>query len=86
MRRRIAALLMVVGFMLASAAPAALAQPEDHPGQGSGAIDSNPGRSEGSKSHVSTPPPVKPGGTVRDPTASEHDTSDPRTGRGKRNS
>jgi hypothetical protein len=86
MRRRIAALLMVVGFMLATAAPAALAQPEDHPGQGSGATDSNPGNSEGSASHVSTPPGTKPGAVVRHPTANEHDTSDTATGRGRRNS
>jgi len=33
MKRRIAALLMVVGFMLATVAPV-LAQPEDHSGEG----------------------------------------------------
>jgi len=85
MRRRIAALLMVAGFMLATAAPAALAQPEEHPGQGSGATDPNPGQTQEASSHNVVPPTGKPGGARRDPTANEHDTSDPSTGRGKRN-
>jgi hypothetical protein len=80
LRKRVAVLVaaaMMVLSMLVVSAPAFA--------QGVGGCDSNPGRSEGSRSHVATPPPVEPGGTVRHPTANEHDTSDPRTGRGKRN-
>jgi hypothetical protein len=80
----VAALLVALGMLLVMAIPA-LAQPEDHPGQGSGATDSNPGMSEGSRSHNSTPPAVEPGSSVRHPTANEHDTSDTGTGRGRRN-
>jgi hypothetical protein len=84
MRRRIAALLMVVGVMLASAAPAALAQPEDDPGQGSGATDPNPGQTEASRSNHETPPNFKPGAGRRSTEANEHDEG-VNTGRGTRN-
>jgi hypothetical protein len=76
--------VMMVLSMFAASAPA-FAQPEKHPGAGSGATDPNPGRSEGSDSHLGTPPAGKPGNLFRSPTAGEHDQSDPRTGRGKRN-
>jgi hypothetical protein len=87
LRKRVAVLVAAAVMMLSMlvvAAPA-LAMPEDHPGQGSGATDSNPGGSEGSKSHNSTPPPLQPGATVRDPGADPNDPFDGRTGRGERN-
>lgn len=76
MKRRIAALLMAVGFMLATAAPAALAQ-------GLGGSDPNPGTSEGSNSNHNTPPTEKPGGFHRNSHANEHD-SGTSTGFGQR--
>jgi hypothetical protein len=86
MKRRIAALLMVVGFMLATAAPAAFAQDgcvEEFPGAGSGACEVNPGGSEGSRSIHQTPPLTKHGAANRSGEANEHDTNTD-TGRGER--
>jgi hypothetical protein len=77
MRRRIAALLMVVGFLLATAAPAALAQ-------GEGGCDPQPGQVEKAQSPQINPPQGKPGATRRDSSGVEHDPSDPRTGFGDR--
>jgi hypothetical protein len=76
MRRRIAALLMVVGFLLATAAPVSA--------QGEGGCDANPGASEGSSSPNGTPPQGKPGHLNRDTTATEHDPSGSGTGFGNR--
>jgi hypothetical protein len=86
MKKRVAALLMVMGFMLATAAPAAFAQDgcvEEFPGAGSGACEQNPGGSEASRSNHETPPSSKPGGFHRDSTANEHDEGT-QTGRGTR--
>jgi hypothetical protein len=80
MKRRVAALLMVVGFMLAKAAPA-FAQ-ERRPG----ACDPNPGLSEGSASPWVTPLIGVPDVIIRHSTANEHNLpghDDGLTGRGR---
>ena len=69
MRRRIAALLMVVGLMLATVAPV-LAQEET---LGPGACDQNPGFGEGSSAPIGTPPQLEPGASRRNTEADEHD-------------
>ena len=71
MKKRIAALVMVVGFMLATAAPTFA--------QGVGGSDPNPGQSEGSSAPIGTPPQDRPGTSIRDPIANE---AEPRTGTG----
>jgi hypothetical protein len=79
MRRRIAALLMVVGFMLATAAPAALAQPEGCPGG-----ELQPGQSgERERAPFDAPSGGKPGSALRSPSGDEHDPSADTTGRGR---
>jgi hypothetical protein len=83
MKKYLAALLVTLGLMLVMAVPA-LAQPEEFPGQGSGASDPQPGLSEKNRSPQSSPPEAKPGTGRRNVSAAEHDPSDPRTGRGKR--
>jgi hypothetical protein len=83
MKKGIAALLMVVGFMLATAAPAALAQSEGFD-QGVGGSGPSPGRTKGSDANTSTPPHSRPGTNRRDSSANIHDTSDQRTEFGKR--
>ena len=73
MRRRIVALLAMVVMavaMLAAAAPVFAQE------RGPGACDPNPGESEGSQSHVITPPGGVVGVVVRDPTANEHHLPD----------
>jgi hypothetical protein len=75
MKRRIAALLMVVAFLLATAAPAAFAQ--------GASCEPGPGGSEGSRSIQTTPPQTKLGAVAQDPEANEHDTGTT-TGRGER--
>jgi hypothetical protein len=77
MRRRIAALLMVVGVMLATAAPAALAQ-------GEGGSDPQPGQTEKARAGHGPPSEVKPGLAHRNTQANAHDPSDPSTGFGRR--
>ena len=77
MKRRIAALLMIVGFMLATAAPV-FAVPEGCPG---GVMQ--PGQSgEKARAPQTVPSETKPGHTRRSPTADEHDPNDKTTGRG----
>ena len=85
MKKYLAALLVAVGILLLTAAPA-FAQDgcvEEFPGAGSGACEQNPGQSEASRSIQSTPPAGKHGAVARDPEANEHDTNT-LTGRGKR--
>ena len=84
MKRYVTGLLVAVGLLLVMAVPA-LAQPEEFPGEGSGASDSNPGVSEGSTSHVSTPPGNIPGAGRRSAPGDKHDTTDDLTRRGERN-
>jgi hypothetical protein len=79
MKRDVAALLLALGLLLVMAVPA-LAQPEDHPGQGSGATDPNPGMSEGSRSWHQSPSETKPGAVRRNTTANEKNP-DTSTGR-----
>jgi hypothetical protein len=81
MKRRIAALLMVMGFMLATATPAALAQGEGFD-QGVGGSDPQPGQTEKAQSSGIQPPQDKPGGLHR--SDSSHGTTDSTTGFGKR--
>jgi hypothetical protein len=52
--------------------------------QGVGGSDPQPGQTEKARSGQSTPPQGKPGGIKRSPTANEHETSDSRTGFGRR--
>jgi hypothetical protein len=78
MKRRMAALLMVVGFMLATAAPV-FAVPEGCP-----AGEMQPGQTQDrARAPQSTPSEMKPGTGVRDDSGDVHDTSDDRTGRGE---
>jgi hypothetical protein len=77
MKRRIAALLMVVGFMLATAAPAAFAQ-------GTGKCDPQPGQAEKSRSPQAAPPGARPGDMHSDHSGGAHDTNSGLTGRGER--
>ncbi len=78
MRRRIAALLMVAGFMLATAAPV-FAVPEGCPGG-----EMQPGQSgERARAPQISPSEVKPGAGRRDPSGAEHDPSGDLTGRGE---
>jgi hypothetical protein len=77
MKKRIAALLMVVGVMLATAAPV-FAQ-DECPG---GVFQ--PGLSgERERSPHSAPSGFKPSTTHRDETGAEHDPTDDLTGRGE---
>ena len=85
MKKYLAALLVAVGILLLTAAPA-FAQDgcvEEFPGGGSGACEQNPGNSETSRSVQATPPLGKHGAVARDPEANEHDTNTA-TGRGER--
>ena len=77
------ALLMVMGFMLATAAPTAFAQGEGSD-QGVGGSDPQPGQTEKAQSPQIDPPQAKPGGFTRSTTANEHDPSGGQTGFGKR--
>ncbi len=76
----VAAAMIVLSMLVA--APA-FAQPEEFPGEGSGATDRNPGMSEGSRSWHTPPPGEKPGAARRDTTANEKNP-DSSTGRGER--
>jgi len=79
LRKRVAVLVaaaVMVLSMLAASAPAF--------GQGEDGCDLQPGQTEKARSGQSTPPQGKPALIKRDTTANDHDTSDPRTGFGKR--
>ena len=76
MKRRIVALLMVVGFMLATAAPGFA--------QGVGGCDPNPGNVEMSRDPIGAPPVEKPGSAQRTTIADENDPSGIETGFGER--
>ena len=77
------ALLMVMGFMLATATPTAFAQGEGSD-QGVGGSDPQPGQTEKAQSPQIDPPQAKPGDFTRSSTANEHDTSGGKTGFGNR--
>ena len=77
MKRRMAALLMVEGFMLATAAPV-FAVPEGCPGG-----EMQPGQTQGARSPFSTPSEGKPGSALRSESGDVHDTSNDTTGRGE---
>jgi hypothetical protein len=78
MKRRIAALLMVMGFMLATAGPV-FAVPEECPGG-----EMQPGQSgERARSPFTVPSESKPGSALRSNSGDEHDTTDDSTGRGR---
>ena len=77
MKRRIAALLMVMGFMLATAAPV-FAVPEGCPGG-----EMQPGQTTGSHARQTSPSETKPGSARRSDSGDVHDTSDDQTGRGE---
>jgi hypothetical protein len=74
---------MVIGFMLATAAPAAFAQGEGFD-QGVGGSDQQPGQTGKAQSSTSTPPQGKPGSIQRSESGSKNDPSDNGTGFGKR--
>jgi hypothetical protein len=80
LRKRLSVLVgaaVMVLSMFAAAAPAFAQE------LGPGACDPNPGNTEASRSHLSTPPQSKPGGTVRDDDANEHDQHSALNGRGE---
>ena len=78
MKRRIAALLMVMGFMLATAGPV-FAVPEECPGG-----EMQPGQSgERARAPQTVPSEVKPGSRHRAESGAVHDTSNDTTGRGE---
>jgi hypothetical protein len=78
MKKRIAALLMVMGFMLATADPV-FAVPEGCPGG-----EMQPGQSgERARAPFVVPSEGKPGSGLRSASGDEHDTSNDATGRGE---
>jgi hypothetical protein len=86
MKKYLAALLVAVGILLLTAAPA-FAQDgcvEEFPGAGSGACELNPGGSVGSRSNHQTPPESKPGSFHRSSDGNEHASGGDQTGRGER--
>ena len=81
LRKRVALLVAAAVMVLTMLATAASVFAQECSGA---SCEPSPGQTEKTRSPIAAPPQSKPGGFIRDPTASEKDPTSGQTGRGER--